>query len=142
MAQIFREAGIPAAAITSDSPAEDRVRAASMLRNYEVNVLFTVDLFNEGVDIPEIDCVLFLRPTESSTVRADSSRIFKFRKTSQPTFRYFLLKTDFFPNQRGQRVLPTGVFDVRERQARTHLPDCFDTRQGFLAIPEIPPVPR
>jgi len=33
-----------------------------------VNVLFTVDLFNEGVDIPEIDCVLFLRPTESSTV--------------------------------------------------------------------------
>ena len=38
------------------------------LRNREVNVLFTVDLFNEGVDIPEIDCVLFLRPTESSTV--------------------------------------------------------------------------
>jgi superfamily II DNA or RNA helicase len=68
MAQIFRDAGIPAAALTSDSPAEDRVRAASMLRNREVNVLFTVDLFNEGVDIPEIDCVLFLRPTESSTV--------------------------------------------------------------------------
>ena len=68
MAQIFREAGIPAAAITSDSPADERVRAASMLRNREVNVLFTVDLFNEGVDIPEIDCVLFLRPTESSTV--------------------------------------------------------------------------
>jgi len=42
--------------------------AASMLRNREVNVLFTVDLFNEGVDIPEIDCVFFLRPTESSTV--------------------------------------------------------------------------
>jgi len=68
MAQIFRESGVPAAAITSDSPAEERVSAASMLRNREVNVLFTVDLFNEGVDIPEIDCVLFLRPTESSTV--------------------------------------------------------------------------
>jgi superfamily II DNA or RNA helicase len=68
MAQAFRDAGIPAAAITSDSPAEDRLRAASMLRNREANVLFTVDLFNEGVDIPEIDCVLFLRPTESSTV--------------------------------------------------------------------------
>ena len=68
MAQVFRDAGIPAAAITSESPAQDRLRAASMLRNREVNVLFTVDLFNEGVDIPEIDCVLFLRPTESSTV--------------------------------------------------------------------------
>ena len=68
MAQMFRESGTPAAAITSDSPAEERARAASMLRNREVNVLFTVDLFNEGIDIPEIDCVLFLRPTESSTV--------------------------------------------------------------------------
>jgi superfamily II DNA or RNA helicase len=68
MTQVFREAGIPAAAITSDSPAQDRARAASLLRNREVNVLFTVDLFNEGVDIPELDCVLFLRPTESSTV--------------------------------------------------------------------------
>jgi superfamily II DNA or RNA helicase/HKD family nuclease len=68
MAQVFRDAGIPAAAITSESPAENRLRAASILRNREVNVLFTVDLFNEGVDIPEIDCVLFLRPTESPTV--------------------------------------------------------------------------
>ena len=34
----------------------------------EVNVLFAVDLFNEGVDVPEIDTVLFLRPTESATV--------------------------------------------------------------------------
>ncbi len=33
-----------------------------------MNILFTVDLFNEGVDISEVDCVLFLRPTESSTV--------------------------------------------------------------------------
>ena len=33
-----------------------------------MNLLFTVDLFNEGVDVPEIDTVLFLRPTESATV--------------------------------------------------------------------------
>lgn len=68
MAQKFREAGIPAEAITSRSPDNDRSVAASKLRNREINVLFTVDLFNEGVDIPEVDCVLFLRPTESSTV--------------------------------------------------------------------------
>lgn len=68
MARAFREAGIPAQAITSASPAEERSQAPSMLRNRDVNVLFTVDLFNEGVDIPEADCILFLRPTESSTV--------------------------------------------------------------------------
>jgi hypothetical protein len=38
------------------------------VRDREVNVLFSVDLFNEGVDVPEIDTVLFLRPTESATV--------------------------------------------------------------------------
>jgi superfamily II DNA or RNA helicase/HKD family nuclease len=68
MAQAFRDAGIPAQAITSMSPAEERTQAATMLRSRVVNVLFTVDLFNEGVDIPEADCVLFLRPTESATV--------------------------------------------------------------------------
>ena len=68
MAEAFNKAGIPALAITSESHANDRARAASRLRNREVNILFTVDLFNEGVDISEVDCVLFLRPTESSTV--------------------------------------------------------------------------
>jgi superfamily II DNA or RNA helicase/HKD family nuclease len=68
MAQKFQNAGIPAQAITSRSGDEERSSAASRLRNREVNVLFTVDLFNEGIDIPEVDCVLFLRPTESSTV--------------------------------------------------------------------------
>lgn len=68
MAESFRRAGIPALAITSESPDDERAQAATRLRNREVNVLFSVDLFNEGVDIPEADCVLFLRPTESSTV--------------------------------------------------------------------------
>jgi superfamily II DNA or RNA helicase/HKD family nuclease len=68
MAQCFEDAGIPAAAITSESPWEARAAAPTMLREREVNIVFTVDLFNEGVDIPEVDCVLFLRPTESSTV--------------------------------------------------------------------------
>lgn len=68
MAERFREAGIPARAVTSRSGDDDRSLADSSLRNREVNVLFTVDLFNEGIDIPEVDCVLFLRPTESSTV--------------------------------------------------------------------------
>jgi superfamily II DNA or RNA helicase/HKD family nuclease len=68
MAKAFQGAGIPAMAITSESPDEDRAQASAKLRARMVNVLFTVDLFNEGVDIPEADCVLFLRPTESATI--------------------------------------------------------------------------
>jgi superfamily II DNA or RNA helicase/HKD family nuclease len=68
MADQFNKAGIPSRAMTSRTTADDRRAGLSALRNRDVNVLFTVDLFNEGVDVPEIDTVLFLRPTESATV--------------------------------------------------------------------------
>ncbi|WP_236655432.1 DUF3427 domain-containing protein [Streptacidiphilus carbonis] len=68
MAAKFNAAGIPAFAVTSKSSGAERDDAIAALRKREVNVLFTVDLFNEGVDIPEVDTVLFLRPTQSATV--------------------------------------------------------------------------
>src|SRR3954451_14833902 len=68
MARRFTEAGIPSLAVTSRSDADTRQRALRSLRERDVNCLFAVDLFNEGVDVPEIDTVLFLRPTESATV--------------------------------------------------------------------------
>lgn len=68
MARRFNEAGIPSLAVTSDSTSEERDAALRKLKRREVQCLFAVDLFNEGVDVPEIDTVLFLRPTESATV--------------------------------------------------------------------------
>lgn len=66
MAQRFGEAGIPARAVSAETSAADRRDALTALRNREINILFAVDLFNEGLDIPEVDTVLFLRPTESA----------------------------------------------------------------------------
>jgi superfamily II DNA or RNA helicase/HKD family nuclease len=69
MARRFEElSGIPALAVTSRTPRDERRAALSALSRRDVNILFTVDLFNEGIDLPEIDTVLFLRPTESATV--------------------------------------------------------------------------
>ena len=68
MADFFRRAGIPSVAVSSNTAPSDRVAAQRALRNKEVNFIFVVDLYNEGIDIPEIDTVLFLRPTESLTV--------------------------------------------------------------------------
>ena len=48
--------------------AAERQAALKALRDRDINILFAVDLFNEGLDIPEVDTVLFLRPTESATV--------------------------------------------------------------------------
>jgi superfamily II DNA or RNA helicase len=68
MAEKFSYAGLKADYLTSENAREHRDTAKLRLKNKEMNYLFVVDIFNEGVDVPEIDTVLFLRPTESLTV--------------------------------------------------------------------------
>ncbi|MCA1713365.1 MAG: DUF3427 domain-containing protein [Actinobacteria bacterium] len=68
MARVFRDAGIPALAVSGQTRDDDRAAALDKLRRREVNALFAADLFNEGLDLPEIDTVLLLRPTQSATV--------------------------------------------------------------------------
>ena len=65
MAEQFNGYGLKAAALTSATSAEERVRLNRDLAAGRVNYLCVVDIFNEGVDIPEVDTVLFLRPTDS-----------------------------------------------------------------------------
>lgn len=67
MTEKFNLAGLKAEYLTSKNSSErDTIR--KQFKNKEFNYLFVVDIFNEGVDIPEIDTILFLRPTESLTV--------------------------------------------------------------------------
>lgn len=68
MARVFSESGIAAAAIWSDSPAPERKAALCQLAEGTIRVVFSVDLFNEGVDVPAVDTLLMLRPTESPTL--------------------------------------------------------------------------
>ena len=68
MANEFNNAGIPSIALTGNSNDEIRKNVAKNLIDGNINVIFTVDLFNEGVDIPQINTILFLRPTESLTI--------------------------------------------------------------------------
>ncbi|MDQ0776994.1 superfamily II DNA or RNA helicase/HKD family nuclease [Streptomyces aurantiacus] len=68
MADFFRKAGFQATALDSESPAGFRAQALADLRDGKLQVVFSVDLFNEGLDIPDVDTLLLLRPTNSATV--------------------------------------------------------------------------
>ena len=71
MAKEFSNRGIPSVAVYSNANgefSEDREKAIEKLMNQEIKVIFSVDMFNEGVDIPALDMVMFLRPTESPIV--------------------------------------------------------------------------
>lgn len=68
MARKFVEVGIPSLSVSGATPPAERADALRRLRDGEVNCLFAADLFNEGLDLPQIDTVLLLRPTGSATV--------------------------------------------------------------------------
>ncbi len=71
MAKEFCKRGIESVAVYSDANgefSEDRNRAIEKLKRREIKVIFSVDMFNEGVDIASLDMVMFLRPTESPIV--------------------------------------------------------------------------
>ena len=68
MSNYFNARGIPSMFLTGHSPDEERKAAKNRLVKGEVRFIFVVDIYNEGVDIPEVNTVLFLRPTESLTV--------------------------------------------------------------------------
>lgn len=68
MEKSFNDGGIPALSVTGHTDKETRNKAKALLESGQIKIVFTVDVYNEGVDIPCINTVLFLRPTQSLTV--------------------------------------------------------------------------
>jgi superfamily II DNA or RNA helicase/HKD family nuclease len=68
MADFFNEAGVCAAAVHSGPTSSPRATSLEQLAAGDLDIIFAVDMFNEGIDIPAIDTVMMLRPTESSTI--------------------------------------------------------------------------
>ena len=68
MAKVFNERGIPSISLDSNSDVNQRNSAKDDIISGKIKFIFVVDLYNEGVDIPQVNTVLFLRPTESATI--------------------------------------------------------------------------
>ncbi len=68
MREFFRSAGVKAAAVHSGAASDPRQHSLELLAAGELDVIFSVDMFNEGVDVPSVDTVMMLRPTESAIV--------------------------------------------------------------------------
>ena len=135
MAKKFNEAGIPSVAVSASTAPDERKGALNDLAVGRVNCLFAVDLFNEGLDLPDIDTVLFLRPTESATVFLQQLG----RGLRRTDTKACLTVLDFIGNQnqkfrfdrRLRALLPaTGITDLK-RQVSEDFPllpaGCFMT---------------
>jgi superfamily II DNA or RNA helicase/HKD family nuclease len=70
MAREFSHAGLPSVALTGDDPPDERAKTLRELQAGQLRCVFSVDVLGEGVDVPDVDCLLLLRPTASATVFA------------------------------------------------------------------------
>jgi hypothetical protein len=143
MAVQFARHGVPAASLCGESDRAHRAEVQGRLRRRDINFLFVVDLYNEGVDIREVDTILFLRPTESLTVflqqlgrglrlydGKDCLTVLDFIGQAHRSFRFDLrfraLLTDPTLSVSGQAEegfthLPAGCTIQLERIAREHV---------------------
>lgn len=107
MAEQFRKADIPALSVHSRSEM-NRHEALHRLRNGEARVIFSVDLFNEGVDVPDIDTVMMLRPTDSKVLFLQ--QIGRGLRPAENKDRLVIL--DFIGNHQGFLNKPQALFEV------------------------------
>lgn len=130
MAKEFTKKGLKSVALTSKSPEEERKNSIKALKQGDVYFVFTVDLFNEGVDIPEVNMVLFLRPTDSLTVYLQ--QLGRGLRHSKETGKECLLVLDFVAqmhkryrvDRKFAALLPSTRFNIQKEVEHgfPHLP--------------------
>lgn len=130
MAAEFNERGIPSTFLTGDHSEAERQRQIKLLESDtdKLNVIFTVDIFNEGVDIPSVNTVLMLRPTESAIVFTQQLGR-GLRKAEQ---KEFLTVLDFIGNYSKSFLIAIALYGSRSvtKKEITHA-----VRKGFRNIP-------
>lgn len=133
MAEYFRSQGIRAVAVHSESTSAPREESLRKLRRGELEVLCAVDIFNEGLDVPDINTVLMLRPTESPVVFLQQlGRGLRRPKHSQKSH---LTVVDFIGNHRSFMIKPQALVALvgLELPAGAAL---ARIREGDLDLPE------
>ena len=158
MAAYCNEHGLPARCLTGGSTETDREAARRELADGRIRFIFVVDLYNEGVDIPEIDTILFLRPTESLTIflqqlgrglrlaeGKDCLTVLDFIGQANKNYRFEEKFTALLSNtnrsiageiQHGFTAVPHGCYVQLEKKARTailaNLKASLNNRQGLI----------
>ncbi|TGD72519.1 DUF3427 domain-containing protein [Mangrovimicrobium sediminis] len=109
MADYFNRQGVSSASVHSDSDMQ-RNEALKLLGNGDIRVIFSVDLFNEGVDLPAIDTILMLRPTESKIIFLQ--QLGRGLRNSLETSKEKLVVIDFIGNHVSFFRKPEALFRV------------------------------
>ncbi|MDC1505939.1 DEAD/DEAH box helicase, partial [Winogradskyella sp.] len=106
----FNQKGYKTIALTGDSSEEERTNAIELLESDDLSIkldyIFTVDIFNEGIDIPKINQVIMIRPTQSAIIFIQQLGR-GLRKTDN---KYYLTVIDFIGNYKNNYLIPIALY--------------------------------
>ncbi len=105
LAEAFIKKGIPASYLTGDHTIETREKEIEKLETGKINYIFTVDIFNEGIDIPKINQVIMLRNTESSIIFVQQLG----RGLRKDPSKEFVTVIDFIGNYKNNYMIPMAL---------------------------------
>ena len=130
MAEYFSNNGVKAVAVVSNPRstfAMEREEAINKLKKGEIKVIFSVDMFNEGLDIPSIDLVMFLRPTESPTVFLQQLG----RGLRKADKKNYLNVLDFIGNYKKANLIPFWLTGKSQVSAKSRVGDFMPSEEEF-----------
>lgn len=132
MCEFFASHGIRCASVHSAPTSAPRNESIDALREGDLEVVFAVDLFNEGLDVPTIDTVLMLRPTESPIVFLQQLG----RGLRTVEGKHELIVVDFIGNHRSFLLRPRTLLSLSRQEAPTTLQVLQAMAEGDFELPE------
>ena len=110
LSKLFNEQGFKSVALTGESSEEERIKAIELLEtdniNEKLDYIFTVDIFNEGIDIPKVNQIIMLRPTDSSIVFIQQLG----RGLRKLPSKNYLTIIDFIGNYTNNYLIPIALY--------------------------------
>ncbi|MGM0214091.1 DUF3427 domain-containing protein [Enterococcus sp. AZ109] len=119
----FNKAGIPSTYLTGEHTIDEREAQIERLESGELNYIFTVDIFNEGIDIPKINQVVMLRNTQSSIIFVQQLG----RGLRKDKSKEFVTIIDFIGNYKNNYMIPMALSGDITRNKDNLRKDTFDT---------------
>lgn len=123
MSQQFNERGIPTTYLTGEHSIEEREEQIILLEKGELQYIFTVDIFNEGIDIPKINQVIMLRNTQSSIIFIQQLG----RGLRKDPSKKFVTVIDFIGNYKNNYMIPMALSGDNTRNKNNLRRDTFET---------------
>lgn len=123
LSALFQKNGHPSSYLTGEHSLEERERQVARLESGAIEYIFTVDIFNEGIDIPKINQVVMLRNTQSSIIFVQQLG----RGLRKDSSKEFVTVIDFIGNYKNNYMIPMALSGDVSRDKNNLRKDTFDT---------------